>query len=121
MESQLSDLDEFDQLLVSTISEVLQETLGKENAQIVSEYLERRSCSLKEIPKKLDVFSIEMRRLLGCCEGQFLGSAAILEETIARVLCFKLGVEFNERLPIIFPNCTEKLRGVYYERKTNSK
>lgn len=121
MQSQLSDLDEFDQLLVSTIREVLEESLGKENAQIVFEYLERRSCPLKEIPKKLDVFSVEMRRLLGCCEGQFLGSAAILEETIAKVMCFKLGVEFNERLPIILPKYTEKLRSVYYARKTNSK
>jgi hypothetical protein len=121
MQSQLNDLDEFDQLLVSTIREVLEESLGKENAQIVFEYLERRSCSLKEIPKKLDVFSIEMRRLLGCCEGQFLGSAAVLEEAIAKIMCFKLGVEFNERLPIVFPNYTKKLRGVCSERKTKSK
>jgi hypothetical protein len=75
---------------------------------------------MQEIPRKLDIFSIELRRLLGWNRGQLLGSAAILEETIARVLCFKLGVKFDERLPIVLSNCVGELREAYCVKKANS-
>lgn len=118
MQQELSDLNEFDKLLILTIGEVLRDSLGDLNAQIIFEYLEKRSCPMQEIPKKLDIFSIELRRLLEWNRGQLLGSAAILEETIARVLCFKLGVKFDERLPIVFSNYVGKLREVYCAKKS---
>jgi hypothetical protein len=117
MQLELADLEEFDQLLVVTIVEVLQESLGVRNAQIVLDYLEKKSCPMRELPDKLSIFSVEMRRLLGSERGQLLGSAAILEETIAKVLCFKVGVEFEEEIPIILSKFVEKLRGVYYNKK----
>jgi len=119
MQQKLSDSNEFDGLLILTIGEVLRDSMGDLNAQIIFEYLEKRSCTMQEIPKKLDIFSIELRRLLGCDRGQLLGSAAILEETIARVLCFKLGVKFDEKLPIVFPNYMGKLRQIFYAEKAN--
>ena len=117
MQLELADLEEFDQLLVVTIVEVLQESLGVRNAQIVLDYLEKKSCQTRELPDKLSVFSVEMRKLLGSERGQLLGSAAILEETIARVLCFKLGVEFEEQVPIVLSKFVEKLRGIYPNKK----
>lgn len=117
MQLELADLEEFDQLLAVTIVEVLQESLGVPNAQIVFDYLEKMSCPIRELPDKLSVFSVEMRKLLGSERGQLLGSAAILEETIAKVLCFKLGVEFEEQVPIVLSKFVEKLRGVYHKKK----
>jgi hypothetical protein len=117
MQLELADLEEFDQLLAVTIVEVLQESLGVQNAQIVLDYLEKRSCPIRELPDKLSVFSVEMRKLLGSERGQLLGSAAILEETIAKVLCFKLGVEFEEKIPIVLSKFVEKLRGIYHNKK----
>jgi hypothetical protein len=119
MQQELSYSREFDKLLILTTGEVLRESLGDLNAQIIFEYLEKRSCPMQEIPKKLEVFSMELRRLLGWNRGQLLGSAAILEETIARVLCFKLGVKFDERLPIAFSNYIGRLREVYCAKKAN--
>jgi len=116
MQQKLSDSNEFDKLLILTIGEVLRDSLGDLNAQIIFEYLEKRSCPVQEIPKKLDIFSTELRRLLGGNRGQLLGSAAILEETFARVLCFKLGVKFDERLPLVFSNYIGKLRKIYCAR-----
>jgi hypothetical protein len=117
MQLELADLEEFDQLLAVTIVEVLQESLGVQNAQIVLDYLEKRSCPIRELPDKLSVFSVEMRKLLGSERGQLLGSAAILEETIAKVLCFKLEVEFEEKIPIVLSKFVEKLRGIYHNKK----
>jgi len=117
MQLELADLEGFDQLLVVTIVEVLQESFGVLNAQIVLDYLEKKSCPIKELPEKLYIFSVEMRKLLGWDRGQFLGSAAILEETIAKVLCFKLGVEFKERLPIVLSKFAEKMKEAYNHKK----
>jgi hypothetical protein len=117
MQLELADLEEFDQLLVVTIVEVLQESLGVLNAQIVLNYLEKKSCPIRELPDKLSIFSVEMRKLLGSDRGQVLGSAAILEETIAKVLCFKVGVEFEEKIPIVLSKFVEKLRRVYHNKK----
>ncbi|MGD0159781.1 MAG: hypothetical protein ABSB89_05725 [Candidatus Bathyarchaeia archaeon] len=117
MQLELADLEEFDQLLVVTIVEVLQESLGVRNARIVLDYLEKMSCPIRELPDKLPIFSVEMRKLLGSERGQLLGSAAILEETIAKVLCFKLRVEFEEQVPIVLSKFVEKLRGVHHKKK----
>jgi len=118
MQVELADLEEFDQLVVVTIVEVLQESLGTVNARIVLDYLEKKSCPTKELASKLSIFSVEMRRLLGWDRGQLLGSAAILEETIAKVLCFKLKVEFKEQLPIVLSKFVEKMRAVYEDKKS---
>jgi len=110
---QLSNVDEFDKLLLETIDDVLKECLGNANAQIIYNFLEQRSCTMVEIPQKLDVFSRELRMLLGCGSSQILGSGAILEETILEVLCHKIGVTPNVKAPVKFPDCVRKLKKLY--------
>jgi hypothetical protein len=109
----LPTLDEFDKLLLKAIDETLQYSLGDINSQIIYEYLEKKHCPVPEIPQKLDAFSTELRYLLGSGRGQILGSAAILEKAIAKVLCFKLGMEFNEIGPILFVDYVRSLKEVY--------
>jgi hypothetical protein len=101
---------EFDRLLLEAITEVLRESLGDLNAQIVFQYLERRSCPASEIPKNLDFFSNELRGLFGCDRGKMLGSAAILERAFAEALCLKIGVGYSEEGPFVFSNFIEKLK-----------
>lgn len=109
---ELSNIDEFDKVLVETIDLVLRECLGDVNAEIIYEYLERRSCSMSEIPQKLDFFSNELRALLGFGKGQILGSGAILEETIANVLCYEMGITPNITGPIKFANFVKELKEI---------
>jgi len=110
---ELSNVDEFDKLLLETIDDVLRECLGDANAQIIYNFLEQRSCVKLEIPQKLDVFSRELRMLLGCGSSQILGSGAILEETILEVLCHKMGVTPNVKAPVRFAECVRKLKKLY--------
>ena len=110
MKMQLSNVDEFDKLLLETIDDVLKECLGDANAQIIYNFLEQRSCAKLEIPQKLEVFSRELRMLLGCGSSQILGSGAILEETILEVLCHKMGVTPNMKTPVRFAECVRKLK-----------
>jgi hypothetical protein len=113
MKMDLSNIDEFDKLLLKTIDDVLRECLGETNARIVFNYLEKRSCAVLEIPLKLEVFSRELRMLLGSGSDQILGSGAILEETVVEVLCHKIGVKPSVRTPINFPDYVRKLKKVY--------
>jgi hypothetical protein len=113
MRMELSSVDEFDRLLLETIDDVLKECLGDVNAQIIYNFLERRSCSMLEIPQKLDVFSRELRMLLGSGSSQILGSGAILEETILEVLCHKIGVTPNVKAPVKFAECVRKLKKLH--------
>ena len=109
----MKTLEEFDNLLLKTIDETLKYVLGDINAQIIYRYLEKKSCPMLEIPRKLNIFSAELRMLLGPGRGQILGSAPILEETIAELLCHKLGIKFNEERPIMFESCIRKLKEDY--------
>jgi hypothetical protein len=85
------------------------------NALILYDYLERKACSLNEIPEKPEVFSIELRNMLGVGRRQMLGAASILEETIVQALCQKLGIPF-EKGPVVFADHVRKLK-TYYEGK----
>ena len=59
-------LEKFDEVLLETIDEVLRGSLGDLNTQIIYQYLEKKMCPRQEIPRKLTVFSTELRNLLGC-------------------------------------------------------
>jgi hypothetical protein len=107
------NFDEFDKLLLETIEDVLSECLGDANAQIIYNFLEQRSCTLLEIPQKPDVFSRELRMLLGSGSSQILGSGAILEETILEVLSYKMGVTPNVKAPVRFADYVRKLKKLY--------
>ena len=111
-------MSEFDRLLLDTIDEVLTSALGEKSVKIIYDYLEEHVCPLLEIPSNLDVFSEELRTLLFRSSSRMgfaigvteTGMASILERAIAKILCQKLGVEFNEIGPIEFSNYTAKLK-----------
>jgi hypothetical protein len=109
------NLQEFDELLVRVIDETVRYCLGDVNALILYDYLERKACPLNEIPEKLEVFSMELRNMLGVGRRQMLGAASILEETIVQALCQKLGIPF-ENGPVVFADYVKKLK-IYYEGK----
>ena len=106
-------LDTFDELLVKVIDETTRYCLGEVNALILYDYLAKRSCSLEEIPEKLEVFSAELRKLLGFGRRQIYGAAPILEETIVQALCLKLEVPYKEKGPIVFADYIRKLKNNY--------
>ena len=102
--------------MVKTIDDVLTELLGEMNTQIIYGYLRKKSCPTSEICQKLEVFSMELRMLLGSGRGQILGSAAILEKTVLNVLCLRIGIKYNpERMD--FPDYVKELKKVYQLRK----
>jgi hypothetical protein len=110
-------LDEFDNLLLRVIDETLRYVLGDINTGIILDYLEKKSCSFLEIPRNLDVLSMELRNLLGSGGGQILGSAPILEETIVEVFCRRLGMEFDKRGPIVLADYIEDLKELCHKKE----
>jgi hypothetical protein len=113
----MQTLDEFDELLLSVIDETLRYTLGDVNTRIIFDYLEKKSCHFSEIPRRLDIFSRELRDLLGSGRGQILGSAPILEKVIAEIFCRKLGIEFDKSRGIVFVDYIKSLKQVYREKE----
>jgi len=110
-------LDDFDNLLIKVIDEVLRYALGDMNASIIYAYLEKKCCPLKEIPNNLEMFSTELRNLLGSGRGQILGSAPIIEKTILKALCIKLGLKASLENFANFVECVQKLRELYNNGK----
>jgi hypothetical protein len=106
-------LDKFDELLVKVIDETARYCLGERNALILYGYLAKKSCSLEEIPGKLEIFSAELRNLLGFGRRQIYGAPSILEETIAQALCLKLKVPYDEEGPIVFADYVRKVKNTY--------
>ncbi|MGD0027842.1 MAG: hypothetical protein ABSC91_02775 [Candidatus Bathyarchaeia archaeon] len=106
-------MDKFDELLVKVIDETTRYCLGGVNALILFGYLAKKSCSMEEIPEKLEVFSTELRSLLGFGRRQIYGAASILEETIAHALCLKLKVPYDEKGPIVFSDYIRMLKNTY--------
>jgi hypothetical protein len=113
------DLDQFDAVLLKTIDDVFTELVGETNAKIIYDYLEKKSCPISEICQKPEVFSMELRVLMGTGRGQMLGSAAILEQTVLKVLCSEMGIAYNPKRTD-FPDYVEELREAYKQRKQAS-
>jgi hypothetical protein len=109
----LQNLDKFDDLLVKVIDETIKYCLGEANALILYNYLEKKSCSLDEIPERLEVFSMELRNMLGFGRRQIYGAASILEETIAEALCLRLKLPYDEKGPIVFADYIKELKKIY--------
>jgi len=117
-----NNLDNFDRLLIESIDEVFRYVFGDRVAQIMYQYLEKRSCPLVEIPKKPNVFSSELRTILGSRSGQILFSSRaktltpILERAILRELCRRLRIIFDETGPIVFEQDVRKLKEAHKRR-----
>lgn len=110
------DTDDFDNLLVKTIDKTLRYVLGDRNTLIIYEYLEKVSCPIREIPKKLGVFSTALRDLLGTDRGQILGVSAILEDAIVEALSLELGLKPDEQSGV-FEVRIRKLKEKYYNER----
>jgi len=123
-----NNLGRFDQLLVETVDEVLRTALGDKSTQIIYEYLKTRHCLPNEIPTKLEIFSTELRNILSedTTPTRFsigvttLGGSAIIEKTILRILCRKLGLKFKVTEPVHFPSLISELRVLYNSEKDHS-
>jgi hypothetical protein len=114
----IQTVNDFDNLLVQVTEETIKYCLGYTNAAIIWNYLEQRNCSMAEIPNNLEIFSDELRNIMGFGRRQILGAASILEDTIFELLCKKLGVNFEYEKPINFPQQIRKLRNQYKSRET---
>jgi hypothetical protein len=113
--------EEFDRILVEAITEIFRDSLGDINTAIVFQYLGGRSCPTKDIPRKLSVFSTELRALFGFGRGSMLGSAVILETAIVKTLCNQIGTSFNDVEPFVFVTFVNRLRETYVNGKPNGK
>jgi hypothetical protein len=107
----------FNDMLSRVIDKTLRHVFGDINTGVIYKYLERRGCSLSDIPAKPNEFSAELRNILGTGRGQILGAASILEETIVETLSAELRIDFEYPRPAQFADNIEKLREVYNIRK----
>ncbi len=115
----------FDELLLETIDEVLKTAFGEKSTQMIYDYLKMRSCPSYEVPQKLGIFSAELRNILyeDNSPARFLasvtpmGRCAIIERTILRILCKKLGFSLQETGPINFPSAVSELRILHNSEK----
>jgi len=118
----------FDELLLETIDEVLKTTFGDKSTQMIYDYLKMKSCLPNEIPMKLEIFSTDLRNILydDNSPARFLasitpmGRCAIIERTILRILCKKLGSDLKETGPIHFPSLILELRILFNSEKERS-
>ncbi len=109
-------MEEFDELLLKTIDKTIRCALGDHNALIIYDYLEKNSCPMQEIPTRLDLFSAQLRNLLGVGRGQILGAPAILEDTIVTALSSELGLKL-ENESRVFEDRIRRLKEKYNNGK----
>lgn len=106
-------VSDFDKLLVQVTEETIKYCLGEANATIIWNYLEERNYRMSEIPNRPEIFSEELRNIMGFGSRQILGAASILEETILEIFCRKLGTNFKREKPISFSYNVRRLRDLY--------
>jgi hypothetical protein len=109
----IQTVKDFDKLLVQVTEETIKYCLGDINAKIIWNYLEEQNYLMSEIPNKPEIFSEELRNIMGFGSRQILGAAMILEETILEMFCKKLGIKFECEKPVNFPYQVRKLRDLY--------
>jgi hypothetical protein len=98
---------------------VFTELVGEINVKIIYDYLEKKSYPISEICQKPEVFSMELRVLMGTGRDQMLGSAGILEKAVLKVLCSRIGIEYSpERTD--FPDYVRELKEAYKQRRQSS-
>jgi len=81
--------------------------------------LERKKCGLQQISAKPDLFSIELRKILGTGRGQLLGAAPILEEAILETLCNELKIKFERSDGKSFADHIKTIREICRNRIVN--
>jgi hypothetical protein len=110
-------MDEFDELLLKTIDKTLRSVLGDYNALIIYKYLERNSCPMQKIPKKLDLFCAQLRNLVGVGRGQIIGAPTILEDAIVEALSSELGLRVKNGSNV-FEDRIRRLKESYNDERS---
>jgi hypothetical protein len=105
---------EFAAYVTQAIEETLNYCLGEANAQIVFKYFEEINCPVSSTAEKAEIFSEELRNILGFGHKQILCAASIIEEAILEMLIKKIGVKYELKRPPNFPQDLAKL-GEQYE------
>lgn len=121
-------LDEFDELLLQVMDDVIRASLGDRSARMIFAHLERMLGSRTKIPSNLDAFSLELRKILSDTGPRFSlskgisawGTAALIERTIAKWVCKKLGIPFTAVGPIDFSFFMKDLKDLYKEKLPES-
>jgi len=80
--------DDFNQLLVESVKEAIEEQLGKEQAKLAFRFLER-DVTFEKLPNQLPTFYIALKKNFGADTGK-------IENAIARKLYQKLSLQFTE-------------------------
>jgi hypothetical protein len=111
--SQVKQQKNFEDLLAQAVDSTMKYCLGEINANIISDYLQKQNLPLSEISNNPELFSEELRNMLGFGGGQILGAASVLEETILEVLCRSLGAKRYFTRPVNFPLELRKLKEEY--------
>jgi len=110
-------MDEFDELLLKTVDKTMRCILGDHTALIIYNCLEKNSCPMHEIPTKLDLFSAQLRNLLGVGRGQILGAPAILEDAVVKALSAELGLKLGNE-STAFEDRIRRLKKTYNSRRS---
>lgn len=110
---------DIDRLIIEVVDEVLNYCLGTANARVIYNYLKKRNYSLDKIPRMPELFSEELRNILGFGNRQILCAPSILEEQVLEILYKKLGKCQSVEKPPNFPKHIRKLREDF-ERKNSS-
>jgi hypothetical protein len=103
--------DVFNDILSRVIDKTLRYVFGDINTGVIYKYLERRGCSLSDIPARPNEFSAELRNILGTGRGQILGAPTILEDAIVEALSQELGLSSENG--VVFGDRIRRLRERY--------
>lgn len=88
--------------LTSAVYDTFRYCLGEANAEIIRDFLEKRGLLLNEVSSNPELFSEELRGIVGFGCRQILGGASILEEAILELLCKRLGLKLVCARPVNF-------------------
>jgi hypothetical protein len=91
--------------------------LGEANTRIICSYLEQNHCPRKDNPKKLDLFSEELEKIVGSGRGQMIGGAKTIENAIIEEMYRKMGISLDGKPLGYFPNQVRKLKEIYVQQK----
>ncbi|MGA2385905.1 MAG: hypothetical protein ABSG33_05185 [Candidatus Bathyarchaeia archaeon] len=101
---------DFDAVLAGAVYDTIRYCLGETNAEIIRDFLEKRGLPLALVSCNPELFSEELRNIVGFGRRQILGGASILEETILELLCKRLGLKLVCARPVNFALEVRRLR-----------
>lgn len=79
---------------MQTIEETTRYCLGDKSTRIIFNYLKKRGIAKQDIPKKLNVFALELDNVLGPREGGKVTQN--LKKAYIAVFCMKLKINYVE-------------------------